>query len=540
MKKKNSEPQLTPSYKINFKNNIQPHIIYLLIFLFLFIAIQDYVFNKKVDHNGDNATYYIGAMSLYQGNGYANILLPEKPKTNVFPPGYPFLMSLMMQFSSSFIAQKILNVILLGLSCILLYLILYQNTRDKLLSLLIALLPTLNHSILQFSTKMLSEPSYLFFSTFAVLALFKLKDSKSFKQIFKDPYFYILIFTSAYAYHIRTQGISLVGAIGVFFLLSKNWKLLLSYSGGFVLSALPWIIRNKIEQVPASRYLEKVLAVNHWRPDEGFMSVSEMALRMLKTSKMLVTQAIPDSIIPNYIVNYKEEVTLSMWFIGLIIIPLIIFGYWRFFKHKAWFFILYIIFNCIIISLWSAPSRNRYLVGLIPFIQAGLVLGIIGTFELLFHSILKFKIDRRIFVSALILFSIFAIAKDVRLVEKENSNKMHPAYKNFYTIAQSVKKKHPKGNVTVCSRKPSLFYLYSHCFNTAYKSSTNDTVIIEDLIKKDVDYVVIEQLGYSSTHRYLYPAIQKNQNLFRTVMHLKNPDTYLLWFDKKKAKLRYQ
>jgi hypothetical protein len=58
---------------------------------------------------------------------------------------------------------------------------------------------------------------------------------------------------------------------------------------------------------------------------------------------------------------------------------------------------------------------------------------------------------------------------------------------------------------------------------------------LKGLIDANVDYVVLEQLGYSSTARYLYPAIQKHPECFTPVMHLENPDTYLLQFDRDKA-----
>ena len=51
---------------------------------------------------------------------------------------------------------------------------------------------------------------------------------------------------------------------------------------------------------------------------------------------------------------------------------------------------------------------------------------------------------------------------------------------------------------------------------------------IDNLIEKQVDYVVLEQLGYSSTYRYLLPAIQNNSDKFEVIQKLAEPDTYLL------------
>jgi hypothetical protein len=48
------------------------------------------------------------------------------------------------------------------------------------------------------------------------------------------------------------------------------------------------------------------------------------------------------------------------------------------------------------------------------------------------------------------------------------------------------------------------------------------------LQKGDIDYVVVDALGYSDTKRYLVPAIQKYPGKFKVVKEFKNPNTYLL------------
>ena len=517
---------------------LKSHLLYLLALITVFVSVQNHVFKEEIDLNGDNATYYIGATAIHQGDGYTNIMTPTKPKTNRFPPGYPFLMSLVMKVSDTFVAQKVFNSILLGLSCLLLYFIVFEFSRNKLTSLTISLLPTLNYLILHFSTMMMSETSFIAFSMLSFFALFKLRENDDFISILKDPYFYILVITSTYAYHIRTQGISLIVAFIVFFLIKKKWKHSLSYLCGFIICALPWMIRNKLAGIGSSRYLHQVLAVNHWRPEEGSMTFGGLIKRMFSTSEMLITKAIPDSIIPNYTVNYAGSSTVFTWIIGILIISLIIFGFWKYFKENMWIFISYIVFSCGVITLWSAPSGNRYLVSIIPLLQMGLLLGIISIIKQILTSQLHKEMKINYVLIPLIFISSFYFLKDIRKISEENNRKIHPAYKNFFLIGKALKKEYPKGDIVVSSRKPSLLYLYSGSYGTRFSYSLNDTIVINNLLNSNVDYVILDQLGYSSTSRYLLPAIQKNQKLFKTVKHLKNPDTYLLWFDKEKAKYR--
>ena len=68
-----------------------------------------------------------------------------------------------------------------------------------------------------------------------------------------------------------------------------------------------------------------------------------------------------------------------------------------------------------------------------------------------------------------------------------------------------------------------------------YAYSLDKKAVIKDLIDKKVDYVILDQLGFSSTYRYLYPAIQEYPKLFPIFWQLQNPDTYLLKFERTKA-----
>ena len=109
------------------------------------------------------------------------------------------------------------------------------------------------------------------------------------------------------------------------------------------------------------------------------------------------------------------------------------------------------------------------------------------------------------------------------------------AYKNYFSVAEKVNGKNFRGSV-VCCRKPDLFAFYApNVYATNYKYTQNTYELIVDLVKKNVDYVVLEQLGFSSTARYLYPAIVDHAELFSVVYQRRNPDTFLLEFDKKKA-----
>ena len=70
--------------------------------------------------------------------------------------------------------------------------------------------------------------------------------------------------------------------------------------------------------------------------------------------------------------------------------------------------------------------------------------------------------------------------------------------------------------------------MFSNRSTVRYAFSTDVDVVMDRMDAVGVEYVVIEQLGFSSTARYLVPAVRAHANRFDTVLHLKNPDTCVL------------
>ena len=84
-------------------------IIHLILIAVTFIAAYSYVFDPKLDLNGDNATYIELARNMAEGHGYCHIGAGgvENP-ANHFPVGYPFILSVLITLGlDSLLAFKI-------------------------------------------------------------------------------------------------------------------------------------------------------------------------------------------------------------------------------------------------------------------------------------------------------------------------------------------------------------------------------------------------------------------------------------------------
>ncbi len=496
-------------------------------------AVFAYVFKPTLDMNGDTSQYYMYATSLAQGQGYVEIGTLGHPAANSFPPGYPLLMAPLRFFTDSIVAQKILNGVMLFGAAVLLFLFLRRVVPQQL-ALTAVIVSLLNYRVLQFATIMMSETSYLLFSAIAIWLMYLFDTGQTRCTWWKNPYFYLLILVCGYGYMIRTQGVTLAAGIAAWMLCRGMWRQTLGFIAGFVATTLPWEIRNRAVGLGSSRYLDQLLAVNVWRPELGRVSFGELLERGADTLRMLVTKAVPNTVIPYMEVDYNAASTGVEWMAGIVLIALILFGFRRMDRY-FWFFAAYSVAVIGIISLWSAPSGNRYITTLVPLLEIGLAVGIYSVMELCARKLLG---AGKIFSPLWLLVPAVLLAGGkLRALAEESRSPVPPQLAGFVDAAVAVHDRLPASTV-VCSRKPSVFYVYAGCHVCNFKYTEDDMQLIRGLVDSKADYVVLDCLGYAATARYLYPAIMKNRELFEVVAAFRNPQTYLLRFDREVAELK--
>ncbi|MEM7548857.1 MAG: phospholipid carrier-dependent glycosyltransferase [Bacteroidota bacterium] len=493
---------------------------YFIVILALFVGCYTFTFNSKVEVLGDNAKYYTLGKSLASGTGYTDLSNVSLKPDNYFPPGYPVIVATSIKFSTgSFKSVKITNGILLLASAFIVFLLFDKLTQEKNLAVVIAALFLMNSHFLYYASLMMSEITFTFFS---LLTLYFLVQADFQKSPWKEKYFWFSLLALSYSYHTRTIGIALFGGILLFLIVSKNWKYLLSYFAGFVVLALPWYLRGK--SIGSNSYLTHLFMKNRYRPEEGVVSVSDMINRFGENFQRYLTKEIPNGIFPFVEVDYKTT-GFGDWMIGLVIVGLIVYGITKLGEFN-WLLFSYLLGTFGILLLWPEIFIGVRLV--LPVIPILMGLFIYGLYQLIIFSLDKLTIKFSFNPLILSIFILFFLP-EVKALNEKSYQRLSTNWKNYYEVAEWAKKNTPEGSVIAC-RKPSLFHLYSERFTNYYKYTPEDQVLLEDLKKKQVDYVVIDQLGYSSTVRYLYPAVQNNPLHFQVVYKTDNPETYLLKF----------
>jgi len=524
MKNKALIPEKDP---VDVKSTGKNDWVYLLLLSLVFLLTYSTIFDAKLDLNGDNFGYLNFASSILHGKGYSSPYSADFPATNWFPPGYSMILATMMLFiGKNIVLLKIANGLFYLGGILLFHTLIKKITGNVHLAFAICILLLMNSGLLRLATILMSEIPYVFFS---ILALYYLSKMEEDMKVWKSKYFYGVLLSAVAAYYIRSVGVVLIGAIFLHWLTEKKWKRAFSFIGGFTILYIPWMIRNAIYGIKG-RYLDAMFTVNNWRPEEGKIStVSAFLDKMQVNLYDTIIRGFTDVIFPFALSEETAKMTIMV--LGIAVVAIIFFGVWKTGRYR-FLFGSYLLGNMLVFLLWHPGNGSRYVWPLAPFVAFFFFFGFYKLVELAFKAGKKNFPQFSPYVYLIFAFFSWPMLNSMKVAAAQD---YYPPYKNYFDMAKTVGKQGNKHLIIAC-RKPDMFYYFSGTYVTGYIYSLDDKEVLMDLLKKKVDYVVLEQLGYSSTGRYLYPAIVKNQELFPLAMHLTNPDTYLLYFDKEKAK----
>lgn len=500
-----------------FKGNY----LYLLILGIAFILSYNFIYDNKIDTNGDNAGYYILAKSIATGKGYSNIHRPDEPAANHLPPGYPVIISSVFKvFGTKISTVKIANGVLFFISLCVLFLIFKILTRNKLLAFAATLALLFNAHLLRFSTLMMSEIPFLLFSSLSILVYLKMDKGIS---PLKNSKLLLLILLLACTFYIRTTGIALIAGICLALVLEKRYKHLAATVAGIFILILPWQIRGQL--LGGNSYLHQLIQKNPYRPEMGIMNMEDWLTRLLTNTQRYIVHEIPASCFPSKVINYQAETFLTDWIPGILICLLLIYGILKIKEHRS-LLVGYIAGSFGILLLWPEVWYGvRFILPLVPI----LILIVFVALQSIVNSFVK--VEKIQYVSPLILTAIMLWITYPQIKFNNHLAKIsYPMnYNNYLFLAKWAKTNTPDSAI-ICCRKDQLFYLFSNRKTVRYESSLVQEEVINEMRSDKVTHVVLDQLGFNSTIRYLYPAVKRYPNKFKTINHQNSPDTYLFEF----------
>lgn len=482
----------------------------------IFILVYPYITDSKLFLGGDNADYYILATAMSKGLGYSNYHLPGMPPANHFPPGYPFLLSLLMRFGITAVsAMKMFNGILLLSSSFLMFFISKRLTKNTILALIVSLLVILNSNLLEYSTIMMSEISFVFFSLLSVFFFLKLID-KNFS--IRSPYLYLTVICIVFDIYIRTQGIALLFAFIAYLLIIKQFRTAIIFAGISIICLAPWQIRSS--NLGGSSYMKQLMRVEPYNSNSKQMEFTDWLNRIQENSSRYISKEIPNALFPKMKVKYKNPKTgkiipakASYWFAGFLIIALTLLGIWRIEKFR-WLLLILYASTFGIYMLWPQVWFGiRFILPMVPLTYLFSIVGVFFILELLTNNKLNLENNK---VAAVFGLLLLIQVKPIQDLHKK-SNIPHPKnWSNFLLLGEWCNE-NLEQDAVIANRKPGLIYATSQRKTAGFLYTNDRELMINDMKKNKVTHVILEQLGFSQTGKFLYPLIQKEPDKYTVI-----------------------
>ena len=513
-----------------------------------------HVFDKKMDTNGDNYYYYLLAHSLAAGHGYVSEIGPTPEPHMHFPPGYPAFMSLFLRvFPDNIVAMKRINGLLLLVSLLLLFRIVRKTTGKYGVwyALLACLLCTFHGELLRWATIMMSEMLYLAISMGMIALCLELDwerlRQKDWRQILMLAGICLL---SAFAYFVRTMGISIVLAVALaFFVLALkqfrkrrkeglNWRtpllacLLVGLS--LVMAHESWTLRNRhVSPDWRSEYLDSFETPAEYTETPAAYWSFRVQLNLMA----FVTYYIPQSlIIPVNAVTTPESIPVEHmhWWLGLLVIALMIIGFLSM-KGLQWLCLFYVFITFGVLMVYPPSYAGmRYYVPLLPLLMAALVLGVgalMGWIVRKLKGRVAWLAPAMATLAATILIPCYYVSQ-VYYWQLANSPYHDDTYEQLLDACRACRDL-PDDWLTAVT-KPEIFYVHSHYHHAISIPRTGS--IEENLRYLDdshVDVVIVDR-WFPTTSRQITPMLEDYSDRFQLIKLIGDPDhpTAVLRYEK--------
>ncbi|MDR3287193.1 MAG: hypothetical protein LBT27_07105 [Prevotellaceae bacterium] len=544
----------------------------------LFLSNYTRIFDRKIDMNGDNIYYYSLGNAINDGKGFTNVIgFDESPHTH-FPPGYPYFIALLMKVGADSInAIKITNGVLLFLSIILLFFVLYELSKNKLITFTATLFAASQINILRFSTIMMSEILFVFFTLIVVLIILKWDTDKAFssaRKKWKDILIIILLTASlSYIYFIRTMGMSLILAVIIYYGIKSGKQIIvflktkrtegnairkqrrtaiLKYAAIFALTAMSlivpkhiWDTRSKNLGVVQNDYADSFKKKLN---GETMQTFSDWKERIASNVQTYTIQWMPDAIFSRE-KSTVDKATAGKWMKGVIILFLLLFGVYKLKKGGLLIFLYIGITMGVLLIYPEQYGGYRYMLAIIPFFIFLLIYGGYALCSLIIsknvkQEIQQVKYNKIISILVCLIFTLTAYssyasaiktnAKNAKSKEYSYSNTT-PALVEYISAMQWAKDNLPD-TARVSTRKPELFYIYSgERKSIMFPQYATPEEVMDFFTKNKIQYIIVDR-WFRHGYVTIIPAIQKYNDKFKIIHQIKGleegaPNTYIIEFN---------
>lgn len=528
--KKRKKTQIVSDEKIKPKS-ISPSFWLKLAILIQFTLLA-WQFYPAPSTNGDNAKYFILGTAISEMRGYKQIHLPNEPVETQYPALFPMLLGVIQTISDTPFLSKI---IIAGIG-VLVTLLFFYFGKCYLGYLLIPLLFLVASSSLisEYSIILMSEVPYLLLTLIALYVY-----NRSINKPKNRLLYFTAIALSVLPVHCRSIGLAFSVAFVIVSLFTKRYR----YAVAHIILLIGTIVLYRSLTSWDNPYVLQLFLKNSYDPEMGYVTLSEMILRIAGNIKKYSTLLIGNALWP-FLYSYPELLKST---ISIIFTAFVLTGWIRLLFTPLRIISVYTLFYFGILSMWQIQwSSARFLVGIIPFLFLFLFLGLdtlIGSStgsekgNALRRFIHKLRlpqinqISRKRYIAVWIITLLFIVVNVYhQITQAEVNKKLSPDWRNFYSCADWIRL-NTEEDALIMSRKAELLYLRAKRKGIMYPFTHDVEKMIEVMKKENIKYIVYDNFFWTrTTTRYLFPVIKYFPDKFKVAYALKNPDTFVLEF----------
>jgi hypothetical protein len=313
----------------------------------------------------DEPLYVVLAKSLATSGEYRDRSLPGEPYHTKYPILYPLILSWVWRqvprFPENIFYLRLLSGLFATSFLVVLGNLLFKLwEKDTILPALVLILSGLHPTMLTSSMSIMSEATYLLFSSWALWTALQLETRPR-----RVVWPVVCGFLLALSFYTRVAGLALIFGVSLDLVLRRRWRNLAFMLSTTTICISPWWVwchfHNEATRLPEfifnTNYLSDFLQVTRV---QGFGSVISQNL-------LMIAIGIPKMMVFPYQTNLQRITQLTAW-LGFPLLVLMAFGLVRALKiQRVRVLFLYLLFYLLMLVIWPYPASERFLLPMLPW-----------------------------------------------------------------------------------------------------------------------------------------------------------------------------
>ncbi len=499
------------------------------------ILLHYIAFNKAFEDVDDNASYMIAAKSLVDKHAPYFLYMPVMKPDTGGAIGLPImLIPFYLIWGMNYAPMEIL-IFFTMIGAVVMSFLLFRKMEGTIFAVIITLLFATHPYIVSFSSIIMTEIPYIFWSLLAIFLCLKFEETPKVNYLLLVGAVLSIFMT----YLTRAIGAGFVAAVILYFIIKSNfWKDIKTKKFAFIkeIAFVKFILISGLLVVCMAAY-------QIWTRSLGGSSQADIFSKMSIMDQIsknfgLVWKVLSQTLFcgalsrigaagqTNY-QDYLQPVGVLWGLIFLIVLTGLVYSLIK--KQLVGFYSIFVMIVLLIGNdAFQEITVSRYLIVFIPFMIYYFYLGI-KTIIGFIDKKKQFAKTAGIVVMCFLLGNSFiGDAFNVQRSKQETLNT--PSYQAFLDCAVWAKDNLPKDAI-VASRKERIFYIFSDglrgykhiATNEISRLQENKTTLeefeskkLDQIAKNNTDYLILDTFN-SASIQLIYPIIEKNPTKFKLI-----------------------